>query len=61
VSDPDKPCDLCALPVGVRPFALQTPDGGLAFCCEGCRGIYQMLNDIEDNPVDMRDNATANS
>ena len=39
-------CDLCGLDVGARPFRLE---GGrrLQFCCEGCRGIYQLLHDGE--------------
>jgi hypothetical protein len=41
-------CDLCGLPVGLQDFSLPTPERTLRFCCEGCKGIYQMLNDIED-------------
>jgi hypothetical protein len=50
VINPDRPCDLCALPVGVKPFVLRTPDKSLEFCCEGCLGIYQMLHDIKEAP-----------
>lgn len=46
-----KPCDLCALDVGVRPFILRTPEKTLEFCCEGCLGIYQMLHDIKEAPA----------
>lgn len=48
MSDPQRPCDLCALPVGVKPFRLELPDRTLEFCCEGCLGIYQMLHDIKE-------------
>ena len=39
-------CDLCGLPVEVPGFNLQTKDGEEKhFCCEGCQGIFQMLNE----------------
>ncbi len=44
-------CDLCGLDVGVRPFPLHHAGQALQFCCEGCRGIYQMLNQINDGPT----------
>jgi hypothetical protein len=53
VNDPDRPCDLCSLPVGVKPFTLAVPGKMLEFCCEGCKGIYEMLhgiNESSDNP-----------
>ena len=37
-------CDLCALPVEVQGFTLKTTEGSKAFCCEGCKGIYEMLH-----------------
>lgn len=39
-------CDLCGLDVGKQPFPLRTPEKTLQFCCEGCKGIYQMLHNI---------------
>lgn len=45
------PCDLCALDCGSKPFMLDVPDGTLNFCCEGCRGIYEMLNEINASPA----------
>lgn len=48
--DPKAPCDLCSLPVGPQPFQLPTPTQARVFCCEGCKGIYQMLHDIKDAP-----------
>lgn len=44
------PCDLCHLPVGLVPLMLTTPERPVVFCCEGCKGIYQMLHDIADPP-----------
>ena len=46
--DPATPCDLCSLPVGARPFSLGTAERTFIFCCEGCKGIYQMLNQINE-------------
>lgn len=37
-------CDLCHLPVEVSGFELMTVTGTKRFCCEGCVGVYQMLN-----------------
>ena len=55
MSEP-RPCDLCGLDVGAKPFALATPEKTLQFCCEGCRGIYQMLHDIKEAPPAGGDN-----
>jgi len=38
-------CDLCSLPIEVPGFEVQTTDGQKRFCCEGCLGIFQMLNE----------------
>jgi hypothetical protein len=54
--DPKAPCDLCSLPVGVKPFTLATPEKTLAFCCEGCKGIYQMLHQIKESTNGIADN-----
>ena len=40
-----KSCDLCGLPVEIEGFTLLTKEGNKEFCCEGCQGIYQMLNE----------------
>ena len=40
-----KACDLCGLAVEVSGFKLLTSDGEKEFCCEGCKGIYQMLHE----------------
>lgn len=45
MADEKKPCDLCGLPVEVTGFTLLTKEGGKTFCCEGCQGIFQMLNE----------------
>lgn len=44
-------CDLCGLDVGVKPFLLNAADRQFQFCCEGCRGIYEMLHDIKEVPA----------
>jgi hypothetical protein len=45
------PCDLCSLDCGNKPFDLVTREKTLQFCCEGCRGIYEMLHDIKAAPA----------
>lgn len=50
MNNPNRPCDLCSLPVGVRPFTLVLTDKTLEFCCEGCKGIYEMLHEIKESP-----------
>jgi hypothetical protein len=45
-----QPCDLCGLDCGVKPFTLPTPEKTLQFCCEGCKGIYEMLHEIKETP-----------
>jgi len=45
MSDTKKTCDLCGLDVETSGFTLKTKDGDKAFCCEGCKGIYHLLND----------------
>lgn len=51
-----KPCDLCGLDCGNRPFELTTPEKTLQFCCEGCRGIYEMLHEINAAPAQTAQN-----
>jgi hypothetical protein len=45
MTDTKKACDLCGLPVETSGFTLETKEGEKAFCCEGCKGIYQLLNE----------------
>lgn len=45
MSDNKKECDLCGLAVEIEGFELKTMEGGKHFCCEGCKGIYQMLHE----------------
>lgn len=61
MSDPNQPCELCALPVGVKPFTLATPQKTFEFCCEGCKGIYQMLHQINETPPGADQNANTKS
>lgn len=37
-------CDLCNLPVEISGLELMTLTGLKRFCCEGCVGVYEMLN-----------------
>jgi hypothetical protein len=46
-ADNKKECDLCGLTVEISGFALKTLEGDKCFCCEGCKGIYQMLHDAQ--------------
>ncbi|BCG62516.1 MAG: hypothetical protein methR_P0159 [Methyloprofundus sp.] len=52
MADEKKSCDLCGLPVEIEGFSLLTKEGKKEFCCEGCQGIYQMLNEDELLPED---------
>ena len=45
MNDTIKHCDLCRLPIEVPGFDLLTTEGPKQFCCEGCLGIYRMLNE----------------
>lgn len=45
MSEEKKSCDLCGLAVEIDGFNLATKEGQKDFCCEGCLGIYQMLNE----------------
>ena len=45
MSDVKKVCDLCGLPIKILGFTLKTTVGEKVFCCEGCKAIYQLLNE----------------
>ncbi len=46
MSEEKEACDLCGLTVEVSGFTLKLKNGEQKkFCCEGCKGIYQMLNE----------------
>lgn len=45
MSDKKEVCDLCGLAVEVKGFTLKTKEGDKKFCCEGCKGIFQMLHE----------------
>ncbi|MDD1649293.1 MAG: heavy metal translocating P-type ATPase metal-binding domain-containing protein [Methylococcaceae bacterium] len=47
MSDENKNCDLCQLPIEAPGFVLITTSGLKQFCCEGCQGIYRMLHEDE--------------
>lgn len=44
MSRADHACDLCGLPLGKSDLAVRTAEKEVTFCCEGCKGIWQMLN-----------------
>ncbi len=44
MSEKKETCDLCGLAVEVDSFKLVTAEGEKKFCCEGCKGIFQMLH-----------------
>ena len=45
MSEVKKVCDLCGLPIKISGFTLKTTVGEKVFCCEGCKAIYQLLNE----------------
>lgn len=45
MKDDKKGCDLCGLAVESDGFKLHTKESDKVFCCEGCKGIYQMLHE----------------
>jgi ribosome-binding protein aMBF1 (putative translation factor) len=45
-------CDLCGLKIGAQVWKLKVAGNEIRFCCEGCKGIYQMLNNIDDSADD---------
>jgi transposase-like protein len=45
MTDTNKVCDLCGLTVEVSGFTLKTKEGFKLFCCEGCKSIFQLLNE----------------
>ncbi|MCX7104856.1 MAG: heavy metal translocating P-type ATPase metal-binding domain-containing protein [Methylococcales bacterium] len=45
MSEVKKACDLCGLPIKIPGFTLKTTVGEKVFCCEGCKAIYQLLNE----------------
>jgi hypothetical protein len=55
MTDTKKVCDLCGLPVEVPGFTLKTNEGDKNFCCEGCKGIYQLLNEDQLLPESEQD------
>ena len=41
----NEPCVLCGQAVEISGFSLNTKDGVIGFCCEGCKCIYRLLNE----------------
>lgn len=48
-------CDLCGLPVPKKAYHAQTAEGEHTFCCEGCLGIWTMLNGEDVEPAEESD------
>lgn len=45
-----RPCDLCGLPADAQPHELRARERTWLFCCEACKGIFQMLHGVEELP-----------
>ncbi len=45
MTDTNKVCDLCGLTVEVSGFTLKTKAAHKSFCCQGCKSIFQLLNE----------------
>ena len=52
-------CDLCGLDIMGRPFIITTRDKTLRFCCDSCKGIYEMLHEQELKASRVEDDARA--
>lgn len=61
MAETKKECDLCGLLVEVEGFALKTIEGDKRFCCEGCKGIYQMLHEEQVMPEQSDDSMAVES
>ncbi len=61
MTDTNKVCDLCGLTVEVSGFTLITKDGLKSFCCEGCKSIFQLLNEDQLKPVATEQESDFNS
>jgi len=61
MDNPNRPCDLCSLPVGAAPFTLAAGDKTLEFCCNGCKQIYFLLHQINGAAAPDNDNNDAKS
>ncbi|MCX7094259.1 MAG: heavy metal translocating P-type ATPase metal-binding domain-containing protein [Methylobacter sp.] len=55
MNDTKKVCDLCGLAIETPGFTLNTKEGDKGFCCEGCKGIYQLLNEDQILPEPEQD------
>lgn len=52
MTDKNQQCDLCGLPVPPKGYCVETAARTLAFCCEGCKGIWLMLHgESEPSPA----------
>ena len=54
MSDVKELCDLCGVVIKLPEFTLKTTIGEKLFCCEGCKAIYQLLNEkLSEVPSDL--------
>jgi hypothetical protein len=49
--DPKAPCDLCSLPVGVKPFALAAPEKTLVSAAKAARGFTRCCTRSKKRPL----------
>ncbi len=58
MTETKKVCNLCGLPLKNVSFSLKTNEADKIFCCEGCKSIYQLLNedDNEQPPLELKRN-----
>jgi transposase-like protein len=61
MTDTNKVCDLCGLTLEVTGFTLTTKEGHKSFCCEGCKSIFQLLNEDQLIPVASEQESDFNS
>jgi len=61
MTDSNKVCDLCGLTLEVTGFTLTTKEGHKSFCCEGCKSIFQLLNEDQLIPVTSEQESDFNS
>jgi transposase-like protein len=61
MTDTNKVCDLCGLTLEVTGFTLTTKEGHKSFCCEGCKSIFQLLNEDQLIPAASEQESDLNS
>ncbi len=54
MSEPDRMCDLCGLPLGLANIEERMGEVSLRFCCPGCRQVFLLLSSDGSLPADFR-------